>query len=218
MLAGEAKSGSDEEFELFRKGVEAGKAALGKAFDEYVGEFWGFLETRPYMRARCGLALALWERGFHDEAIDHIRDMLRLNPNDNQGMRYLLALYLVEIGRDDDVVALLDQYPDDGDCHWSWTKALVAFRQTGDTMESRELLAKALADNRHVPAYLLGEVPLPKSMPPYVGFGDKREAMVYADKGRAGWENTPGAIDWLRTSRPAPKQTKRARSRRAPMH
>ena len=31
--------------------------ALGpRGFKQYAGHFWGFLETRPYMRARAGLA------------------------------------------------------------------------------------------------------------------------------------------------------------------
>src|SRR5262249_1150102 len=55
ILARNARRGSDKQLELWRGGVEAGKAALGAAFDNYVGEFWGFLETRPYMRARYGL-------------------------------------------------------------------------------------------------------------------------------------------------------------------
>jgi hypothetical protein len=49
-----------QEFELYRKGVEAGERALGKvAFKRDVGRFWGILETRPYMRARSGLAQKL---------------------------------------------------------------------------------------------------------------------------------------------------------------
>ena len=43
-----------------RAGLDAGELALGpEGFEEYDGHFWGFLETRPYMRARHGLALAL---------------------------------------------------------------------------------------------------------------------------------------------------------------
>lgn len=33
------------------------------------GHFWGILETRFYMRARAGLAEALWELGERDAAI-----------------------------------------------------------------------------------------------------------------------------------------------------
>jgi len=50
------------------------------------------------MRARAGLAQCLWELGKHKEAIEHYRDMLRLNPGDNQGIRYILAMCLIELG------------------------------------------------------------------------------------------------------------------------
>jgi hypothetical protein len=56
LLAEEARS-VEEARDLYSKGVEAGELALGpKSFKEYAGHFWGFLETRPYMRARAGLA------------------------------------------------------------------------------------------------------------------------------------------------------------------
>lgn len=59
-----------------------------------VGHFWGLLETRPYLRTRLGLAHALWTAGRRAEAVQHLQDMLRLNPNDNQGVRYTLARLL----------------------------------------------------------------------------------------------------------------------------
>lgn len=57
LLAQETASNLDQAIELYRQGVEAGEMALGKAaFRDDVGHFWGLLETRPYMRARHGLA------------------------------------------------------------------------------------------------------------------------------------------------------------------
>jgi hypothetical protein len=59
LLAEEARS-IEEARDLYAKGVEAGELALGpRGFKEYAGHFWGFLETRPYMRARAGLASTL---------------------------------------------------------------------------------------------------------------------------------------------------------------
>ena len=209
LLAGHAEPSSDKELDLWRRGVEAGEKALGASFEEYVGEFWGFLETRPYMRARFGLARALWARGVRGEAIDHLRDMLRLNPGDNQGARYVLAALLVEAERDKDLAMLLKEYPEDADAAWSWTAALAAFRRAGDGKESRTLLTQALADNGHVPAYLFGEKPLPELLPPYTSPGGEDEAIYYTLDFRTGWVSTPGAIDWLRVHAPTPKTVKR---------
>jgi len=210
LLAEHAEQGSDQELDLWRRGVEAAEAALGKAgFEEYAGHFWGFLETRPYMRARFGLAEALWRRGARDEAIGHLHEMLRLNPGDNQGVRYVLAAHLVEAGKDDDLTALLAKYPDDSMADWTWTEALAAFRRTGASEESRERLATAAASNEHVLSYLLDERRLPKQMPSFISPGDQDEAIAYVSAYRKGWMLTPGAIDWLRAQAPGLKAPKR---------
>lgn len=211
LLAQHAEEGSDKALDLWRRGVEAGRNALGEsAFEELSGEFWGFHETRPYMRARFGLARALWARDARDEAMDHLRDMLRLNPNDNQGVRYVLMAFLVEAERNDELdTLLLKDYPEEGVCAWSWTVALAAFRRTGDDDESRALLARALADNGKVPAYLLGEKSLPKRLPPYMSPGGEGEAIYYSLDFRAGWTATPGAVDWLKARAGATKRSKR---------
>ena len=210
LLAQHAEDGSDRELDLLRQGVDAGAKALGKAgFDEYAGEFWGFLETRPYMRARFGLARTLWLRGALDEAIDHLRDMLRLNPNDNQGARYSLAALLIEAGRDKDLAALLEAYPEDDMAAWTWTAALAAFRKGGDSKESRAQVARAQASNPYVPAYVLGTKQIPKHLPPYYSPGEDDEALFYALDFRTGWTNTPGAIDWLKAQIPESKPAKR---------
>ena len=122
---------------LYEKGVAAGERALGaEAFRANVGHFWGILETRPYMRARLGLAHVLWTLGRRDEAVQHLQDMLRLNPGDNQGVRYTLAGFLLFLDRDDDLARLLQQYPDEASAAWAYTQALLAFRQQGDTPEA----------------------------------------------------------------------------------
>ncbi len=184
---------------LYRQAVAAGERALGPdAFRDAVGDFWGLLETRPYMRARMGLAQALWTAGRRDEAVQHAREMLRLNPGDNQGVRYTLASWLLAEDRADDLAALLEQYPDEGTAFWAYTRALLAFRRGGDSPESQRLLQAARKANKHVPAYLLREKQLPEEPPPYYGLGDENEAVFYAADNLQPWRATPGAVEWLR--------------------
>ncbi|MFN3744879.1 MAG: hypothetical protein ACK4TL_09250 [Hyphomicrobiaceae bacterium] len=210
LLAEHAEPGSDLALDLWRRGVDAGGKAIGKAgFDEYAGMFWGFLETRPYMRARFGLARTLWSRGILHEAIDHLRGMLSLNPNDNQGARYTLAAVLVEAARDEELAVLLKQYSEDASAAWVWTAALAAFRRSGDKKESRARLAEALDNNPYVPAYILGTKRVPKRVPPYYSPGEDDEAIVYALDFLTGWTLSPGAIDWLRSQVPAKKPARR---------
>jgi tetratricopeptide (TPR) repeat protein len=198
LLAEETARSLDEALDLYRRGVEAGERALGKkAFKEDVGHFWGLLETRPYMRARAGLAECLCESGKLDEAVEHYWDMLRLNPNDNQGIRDLLMPHLIALGRDADAENLFKQYKEDGMAVWMYSRALLDFRKNGDSPVAIKSLKAALEENNHVPAYLLGRKKMPRHLPDYYGFGDENEAIVFAHGNRSAWKATRGALEWL---------------------
>jgi tetratricopeptide (TPR) repeat protein len=198
VLLAEAATSPSDALELYRKGLEAGERAIGqRAFKDDVGSFWGILETRPYMRACAGLAQSLWQDGHYDEAFAHWRDMLRLNLNDDQGIRYVLAARLLEVGRDRELGALLKEYEGDERAYMLWTKALFAFRTQGDNSQSRRVLAEALKSNPHVLPYLLGLKPLPRELPDYTGLGDESEAMALAIEHIKAWQITDGALTRL---------------------
>jgi len=198
LLAEETAKSLEEAIDLYRRGVEAGERALGKkTFKEEVGYFWGLLETRPYMRARAGLARGLWETGQRDEAVDHYRDMLRLNPNDNQGIRYLLMPCLIELGRDKDAERLLEQYKEDSAAAWLYSRALLDFRKHGDSTVAGKSFRIALEENEHVPPYILGSKRMPRNLPELYGIGDDNEAVLYAHGNKTTWKVTPGAMEWL---------------------
>lgn len=198
LLAEEARS-VQEARALYVKGIEAGELALGaEGFEEYAGHFWGFLETRPYMRARAGLAIALIKLGDEDAAVDHFRAMLELNPNDNQGIRYLLLGCLL---RRDDAAAvkkLLAAYKDEWSACWLYTRALVAFRE-GHTAEQQaaRLVRDAWSANQHVPAILAGTKPPVASDSGYITMGGADEATDYVRDCGPAWHQTPGAVAWL---------------------
>jgi tetratricopeptide (TPR) repeat protein len=198
LLAEETASSLPEVLDLYRHGVEAGERALGKeAFEEDVGHFWGILDTRPYMRALAGLAGCLWAAGKHEEAIEQYKEMLRLNPNDNQGIRDLLMPCLIIMGRDKEAEVLFREYRDDGMTFWIYSRALLDFRKMGDSEISRKSLAAAVKKNKHVPAYLLGRKKIAKSLPEYYSPGDESEAIFYAKENLEAWKITSGALDWL---------------------
>ncbi len=179
--------------------VEASARVLGPAaFGEGVGHFWGLVETRPYMRARLGLAEALWSSGRRAEAADHLREMLRLNPGDNQGLRYILAGWYLNLDQLDQLDGLLRDYDEDSST-WAYTKALVAFKREGDSTLSRKLFASAKKANKHVPAYLVGRKPLPADQPVYYSPGDDDDAILYVGNNLGAWKSTLGAIPWVRS-------------------
>jgi tetratricopeptide (TPR) repeat protein len=217
LLAQEAAKSAEEALDLFRKGVAAGEQALGPAgFSEYAGHFWGFLETRPYMRARAGLAAALDALGEVDAAIGHYRDMLRLNPGDNQGIRYALAACLMKRGDGKALNELFKDYDEDASALWLYSRALVAFREhAGNGESATELARKALRANRHVPALLAGSKKEKPSTTGYLTMGGEDEAAHYFAQWGFDWLTTPGAVDWLTkiAAEKAPTRTKRKSER-----
>jgi hypothetical protein len=185
-------------------------------FAEEVGHFWGIMETRPYMRARHGLAEVLWHMDERQTAIAHLKDLLRLNPGDNQGIRYILAGRLLAVGDDAALEHLLAAYPDEAGALWAYTRALHAFRRHGAGPQADRALRRAFAANAYVPPYLLGARPFPKQLPSYYGIGDENEAVVYLVESVEGWLETPGALEWLsavlhRTKPSSTKQPRRTR-------
>jgi len=218
VLLAEDTGDAQEAMRLYEQGVRAGERALGRAaFQDDVGHFWGILETRPYMRARQGLAGALWHLGEHEAALGHLRDLLRLNPGDNQGLRYTLATWLLAVGDDAALEHLLQEYPDEGSATWAYTRALAAFRRRGAGGPADAALREALTTNPFVPAYLLGLKKLPRQLPAYVGFGDEDEAIAYIAEAAEAWLTSPQALAWLATvvardaPPPAPARPRRPR-------
>lgn len=197
LLAEHAES-PRQAIEHYWLGVAAGERALGpEAFREEVGHFWRVLDTRPYMRAREGLAHALWSSARNDQAIEHLREMLRLNPEDNQGVRFTLASWLLTLGRDEELGRLLERYPD---AAWnSWlTRGLMAFRAHGDSPEGRRLLQIGEKSNPFILPWLLGDEPFPEERPRGYSPRTPEEAYFYVEASRCAWRSTPGAIAWLR--------------------
>lgn len=196
LLGMEDAKSPEEALNLFQRGVDAGRQALGpEGFAECAGHFWGVLETRPFMRALHWLGLTLTELGRHQEAIDAYQEMLKLNPNDNQGVRYLLADSL--LARDDikSLKRLIKKYKEDGSAHWLYTQALLAFREK--ITNADDLASEAWQANSHVPKMLSGERRLAPSKSGYMTMGGADEATAYVEASGAAWRSTAGAITWL---------------------
>ncbi len=197
---------------LFEQAVAAAERTLGtEIFEDGVGHFWLISETRPYMHARAGLADACWATGRRDEAVEHLNDMLRLNPGDNQGLRYILAGWLLNLDRLDEIDALLGQYDEDS-ATWAFTRALAAFKRAGDTPAARKLLKVAQKANKHVIGYLTGQETLPSEPPPYYSPGDPSDAVLYVANHLTAWKSTPGSLTWIRSAGASKRKKKPAKA------
>lgn len=77
---------------------------------------------------------------------------MRLNPNDNQGVRYLLAACLLVPGEDERLGELLDRYRGGPSALWPYVRALWTYRKEGDTAKARKQLKAALTPVQKAPS------------------------------------------------------------------
>ena len=201
VLLAQAASSLEGARELLERGVAAGERALGRrVFREEVGDFWLIFETRPYMRARAALAVTLWRLGRREEAVEHQRELLRLNPRDNQMLRYRHAHWLLELEVYNELEDLFAVYAEDRVPGFVYTQALAAFRCRGrDDAGARCLRAEARELNPHIPVYLSGRKKLPVPRPACTVFGEESEAVDYAGGVGELWASVPGALSWLQS-------------------
>lgn len=190
----------------YREAVRAGERGFGEEyFERNEGHFYAIPETRSYMRALEELAgilrgVSMQQAGFeqiNQEALEIYQKMLRLNPGDNQGIRYKLLYFLLELDKDSEAEKLFADYSDDFSAWWKYGRALLDFRKGGDTAAARKSLAAAIKYNKFFPMYLLGHKRFPSAPPGHYGIGDANEAAYYMNASFTVWQKTPGAVEWI---------------------
>ncbi|RRJ67156.1 hypothetical protein EHV15_32700 [Paenibacillus oralis] len=118
-----------------------------------------------------------------------------MNPNDNQGIRYLLVNYLLAEEMNKEVDELLLEH-EEATCFMQYSEALLSFRCKG-ARKAAGSLRKALESNSHVSAYLLGVKHIPHVVPDAYTRGSEEEAIFYASVAHQAWKTTPNALVWL---------------------
>ena len=188
----------DEKKQLLRMAMEAAEKDLGpEIFAEQRGEFWGLIETRPYMRARAQLADMAKDEDDWRHAADEYAELIELNNNDNLGCRYSLMACLLYLGDRDALYKLFERFEGEGSTHMLYTQALAAFLDEGpNSMAAAKIARAAMKHNKHVPK-LLSVFDGYKYELDLYAVGKETEAMAYSDLFGELWDDTPGAVPWL---------------------
>ncbi len=196
ILADHAKTWG-EALAIYQHAAELGKEFFGEEFKRWEGNFWGILETRPYMRARSGIVRCLRAMGDTKNLIKHYKELLKLCQNDNLGMRYFLLPLLIATGKDSQAETLYKRYKEDYSAAWFYARALLDFRKHGAGPIADASLHKAFAINKFAPLYLLKLKKLPRRPPDYYGHGDNNEAVILIEESMPAWQASNGALQWL---------------------
>jgi len=182
----------------YKNGIEIGKRVYAKThFKDGIGNFWMIHETRPFMRCMQAYADCLKNMGRFHDAVSVYEEMIRLNPNDNQGVRDQLQLYLIRINEFNKFRKYDKLYKDDLGAFSSFNRALFAFKTLGSSTNSNEFLKKAIESNKFViPRLLMNSIS--DDFPEVYEMGDENEAIFYCYFAHQIWHETNGAIDWIK--------------------
>ena len=188
--------------DLCERAAAAGEDAVRLEFGpdaltEEAGHFWRILNTRPYMRALEALSDCMWDMGEREESVALLREMLRLNPNDNQGVRSSLFFRLFGLGDLEGAGDVLETYREPMLGEWGWNMALLLFRREGDSARAASALDDAFETNPFVPGLLTGARRMPPTVPDYYSPGSLEEAVVYVFFNARNWSGTKGALIWV---------------------
>lgn len=162
----------------------------------YKPHFWGYTETRPYMQARLGYATTLKAMGKHEEAIKELSDLLKLNPNDNQGVRYVLAPLLLAESKYSEFYKLHKKF-DEESASWLYNYALFTFATEGPSEKANKILYDAYKANNHILKFLSGEKKFKCNFYSYYSPGDISEAEFYIMECFFAWVKHPDVSKWL---------------------
>ncbi|TDL78979.1 SEC-C metal-binding domain-containing protein [Peribacillus frigoritolerans] len=192
-MLGEAERDPEKQLQLFKKGMEVGETDLGETyFKENKGSFWGLSETRPYMRAKFNYAMLEAAVGSLEKAAEQCAELLELNQNDNQGVRYTLFVMYMDLGKYNEAKKLLDEYDERHSVEGAYNQALIEYALNGMTETFKKLVKNAKNINPYVFDYLTGKQKLQaaKSI-------DQQEAAQYVQEHYYVWAKHPELFQWV---------------------
>jgi len=184
----------------FQKGVDIGKRIWGGEFlKQNKGHFYMISETRPFMRCLGSLAECYHGPGQAAKAVEIWKEMIDLNPNDNQGIRYNLLAGLLEINNLKEYPKYRKMFPDEDSTMTLFSDVLKVFKEEGPSKKATKLLTKAKRENKFVISILTATYP-PEKLPTHYSWGTEEEAIIYAQLAWRAWKRAEGAREWLERS------------------
>jgi len=197
-----SETGREEEaFQLWQDVVALGLERLPQEFE--IGRdrlSWPILENRPFLRAYHALGLEYFKREEVEQALEIFNNMLAMNPGDNQGIRALVVDCNLRLNRPADALEICNRYPGDGMEQLVYGRVLALYQlgreaeaktALNDAVSLLPLVAQELVKGLHLEPYKL-------LRPGYVTFGGADQAYYYWTEQGQYWENTPGAIEFVR--------------------
>lgn len=140
-----------ESFLTAEKSYQIGKELFPKKINvKKIKLQWSTFENRPFLRACQILGLEHQNRKEYDKAIENYDEILNLNEDDNQGVRYLKLECLFHIKDFKSARKLLIKYKDDWSIEFAYGKIVVDIIED-KTENAKKEIEKALKINSFLP-------------------------------------------------------------------
>ncbi|BAH77136.1 SEC-C domain-containing protein [Solidesulfovibrio magneticus] len=169
---------------------------------------WGFMGNRPALRslARLVTVSSMLDK---DKRLEKVVDIyLRLNPNDNHGMRMFKINGLLIRNNNEEAFIFSRNYPEDFDLNILLGRALALFR-LGNIENASEAVKASIEVCPKCIHYLAAKnIKQPKLSPGLISIRGADAAWFYRFAMRDAWLETNGAMEWLQKNFGNPKKEK----------
>ncbi len=187
-----------KKWELLNKGLEAEKNRLKEKgyFENDIGSFYGIFETRPYIRGLHTKAYELILEGKLTQAKEVCKEVLRLNTNDNMGVRYLLMSIYAMLEDEKNMLKLYKKYPEEG--LEMLFPLFSLYYKLGDDEKAQEYLNRINQKNPHFIKLFKGTIkPSEDDIEGYYRIGDASEVIMYFTNYFYLLDSTPSAEEYI---------------------
>ena len=158
---------------------------------------WGWHENRPFLRIAHTTILALLANKQRGRAIELMERLLAWNPDDNQGIRFMIGSELIRDGKAASARIWFERYADEYP-PYRYELGLLHSREK-QFAEAATAFRRGLIENAYIAEVLTGTPnPLPLAIWHGSNLAELDLAREYVNRYRALWDSTPAAVAFLR--------------------
>ena len=163
---------------------------------ENIGSFYGMFETRPYIRGLYAKAMNLSNDGKMHQACDVCNEILRLNKNDNLGVRYLLMAIYAVLENEKDMLKFYKKSQEES-FHMLFP-LFVLYYKLGNDEKANEYLERVKKANSNFVKFFKGTIKFNENVPfGCYSIGDSSEVLMYFDNYLFLMMSVPGIGDYV---------------------
>lgn len=185
---------------LINKAHTIALEAIPKDFDEKNAQImWGFLDNRPFLRTFQAIGTEMMKEKDYEKASKKFEFGINVNPDDNQGMRYLLLECFFHLHDPVKALELIKKYKDDWSIDFEYGSVLANY-QSGKLQKAEKSLRSAVSEFPFGAKEILKKRHKePKNDGFGVVHGSEYEAYDYWMRTSQFWTETDGLVDFVRS-------------------